>query len=304
MNEEEKMKPLSHRIFQILIFVFAISFLASFSYADTIRVWSFNMDGSHHQRSTTDDYRSFLNSGLKAGSYPDFIATQENFGTTQVGLIYALNSIKSPTHDYEQYGRSKGGPNLSSETNAIIYNKYRFTLIPEIISIENDLAAMGQGCDQYTNTNNLTCQLDPGHDGNYRIITWGIFQERSNNKNIVIFTSTQNALSTAEDQQNQQKRTAIIINKLIERVKYFYPGVVPTVVMAGDYNTDKFNGLYDNLDPLTQGSWSSNLYTVMPTTIFVNAAVLGKIDYHSDDPNIANHGPIAETITLNPIPLK
>ena len=76
--------------------------------------------------------------------------------------------------------------------------------------IQNDLHAVFNHCDVYnknnTGINSLTCQLVTGHDNYARIITWGIFQEKTNPNNIIIFTSTHHALNTLADQTTQQKQ--------------------------------------------------------------------------------------------------
>src|SRR5688572_28429606 len=216
-------------IFQFIILTTAlIANLNTEVYADTnvatVRVWSFNMEGWNHQapKDMQTLYLNFLNRNKIADDIntPDFIGTQENYRNTYNYFLLALKTIK-PSANFQQYGRKREGfgDKNPDETNAIICNGTRWALIPQFAQIQNDLHAVFNHCDVYnknnTGMNSLTCQLVTGHDNYARIITWGIFQEKTNPNNIVIFTSTHHALNTLADQTTQQKQVADITHKLI-----------------------------------------------------------------------------------------
>ncbi len=299
-----------YQFLKVIVFNFILitSMLSTSLYASinpsSIRVWSFNMEGWSHQHPMQAAYTNFLNQNKIAEdtNIPDFIATQENFGNTQSDFIRALNALKPPVL-FEQYGRARGGANSPAETNSIIYNKTRWMLISQYPTIENNLSVIANlRCDKYTSLNSLTCQLITGHDNYARIITWGIFQEIANPNNIVILTSTHNALNTLQDQANQQQQVASIVNKLVQQVGIFYPNITPTVVMAGDYNTTSFKVLLDNVDTLVDktgkpAAWG--VYSQQPDSILDNAMNSAQINYHPGE-TITDHGPIAETVTLIP----
>lgn len=302
----------------IILTIALIATLSTAAYASTnaasVRVWSFNMEGWNHQapKPMQTLYTNFLNQNQIANDIntPDFIATQENYRDTYNYFLLTLQTIK-PAANFQQYGRKREGvaDKNPDETNAIIYNSTRWTLIPQFAQIQNDLHAVYSHCDVYnrnnTGINSLTCQLLTGHDNYARIITWGIFQEKTNPNNIVIFTSTHHALNTLADQTTQQKQVADITNKLIAEVKNFYPSIKPTVIMAGDYNTPNLDSLRNNfLDTLIgkddkPAQW--NTYLIHPDAILSNAPTSNSINYFSSGGNtVTDHGPIAETVTLDP----
>lgn len=287
---------------------------------DSVRVWSFNMQGWNHQYAMEKRYESFLDQK----EVPDLIATQENFGPTLSDLVPALQ-VKKPGAVFGIYGRSRGAGVTPQETNAIIYNQSRWKLVPEIEAIQNGLHALpalilpAEGkdpayplCDSYVSNANLTCQLlkGAGRDTYARIMTWGIFQEISNPEVIVIFTSTHQSLD-AIDQPMEQQRFALIVNELIKQVQYYHKGITPIVIMAGDYNTpNNFSVLNNTLDSVIKNgkivSWQdpSLLFTADPDSIFSNASSAGRIDYHGAQYGITDHGPIAETVMFDPATLQ
>ncbi len=309
-----------------LFFILTCLLITPSVYADpteSVRVWSFNMEGWRHQlpdHLMEKRYESFLEQKEVINEIPDLIATQEDFGWTLSDFVPALQA-KKPGTTFEEYGRSRNAGVTPAETNAIVYNQSRFKLVPEIAAIQNTLHTLpslilpAQGkdpayplCDSYVTHDNLTCQLlkGAGRDTYARIMTWGIFQEISNPGVIVIFTSTHQSLD-AIDQPMEQQRFALIVNELIKQVQYYHKGITPIVIMAGDYNTpNNFKMLNDTLDSVLKNgkiiSWQdpSLLFTVSPDSILSNAPSTGRVNYFNPAIDVTDHGPIAETVMFDP----